>query len=729
MASPLGGPNQSRKSTSAPSTVSALRVFAAVLAGVFIAETLGMFFLRLLPGHSEILHAFADAALLVVVIAPGVWWFAVRPLRSAAAEALQKSEKRYHSLFENMLEGYAYCRVLFDHDKPYDFVYLDVNHAFGELTGLKHVVGKKVSDVIPGIQESNPELFEVYGRVALTGKPERFETYLESLGIWFSIAVFSPKKEYFVATFANITERKRAETERHRADERLRLQSTALNAAANAIVIADREGVIEWVNPAFTALTGYTLEEAVGHTPRLIKSERTDSATHEELWTTIRAGRVWRGELVNRRKDGTLYHQELTITPVQDERGTTTHFVGVSQDVTERRQLEAQLRQAQKMEAIGQLTGGIAHDFNNILSVILANAELVAASVEPAHTEPQGDIQDIQAAANRGAEMIKKLLGFSRQAELQMQPVNLVEVVRGMAGMLRRLLPESIGIEVHGEDKPVGAVRADIGAVEQIFVNLATNARDAMPDGGTLRIECTEVKIDDEYHTTHPWVVPGTYVCLAVSDTGVGMDEQTKAKVFEPFFTTKPPGKGTGLGMAMIYGLTKQHGGFVHVYSEPGRGTSIKTYFPVAPDEAAVALSPVRALTGVRGGNETILLAEDEEALRRTGKRILERLGYTVLLAADGEEALELYRAHRGQVDLVISDMVMPKLGGRALYEAIQREGKPVRFILATGYAATEVQARAGFDVLVGHLPKPYTLAGVADAVRDVLDREQKKLS
>ncbi len=389
--------------------MSPLRVFAAVLASVFIAEKLVLILLTLLPGNSEILHALAGAALLVVVIAPCVWWFAVRPLRSAAEEVLQKSEKRYHSLFENMLEGYAYSRVLLDHDKPHDFVYLDVNHTFGALTGLTNVVGKKVSEVIPGIQESNPELFEIYGRVALTGKPERFETYLESLGIWFSIAVFSPKKEYFVATFANITERKRAETERRRADERLRLQSTALNAAANAILITDSEGAIQWVNAAFTALTGYTLEDAVGHTARLVKSEMTDPATHAELWTTIRAGRVWRGELVNRRKDGTLYHQELTITPVQDERGTTTHFVGVSQDVTERRQLEAQLRQAQKMEAIGQLTGGIAHDFNNILSVILANAELVAASVEPAHTEPQGDIQDIQAAATRGAEMIKKL--------------------------------------------------------------------------------------------------------------------------------------------------------------------------------------------------------------------------------------------------------------------------------------------------------------------------------
>lgn len=722
MVSPLGGPTQLPKSTSSPSTNSPLRVFSAVLVSVFIAETLVMFFLRLLPGHSEILHAVADAALLVALIAPCVWWFAVRPLRSVAEEALQKSEKRYHSLFENMLEGYAYCRVLFDHEEPHDFVYLDVNHRFGELTGLKNVVGKKVGEVIPGIKESNPKLFEIFGRVALTGKPERFETYVESLGIWFSIAVFSPEKEYFVATFANITERKRAETERHRADERLRLQSTALNAAANVIVITDREGVIEWVNPAFTALTGYTLEEAVGHTPRLVKSEMTDPATHEELWTTIRAGRVWRGELVNRRKDGTLYSQALTITPVQDEHGATLHLVGVGEDVTHRRQLEAQLRQAQKLEAIGQLTSGISHDFNNILSVILANAELVATDVTPAHTELRDDIQDIQAAATRGAEMIKKLLGFGRQAELLMQPVDLDEVVRGMSGMLRRLLPETIRIEVHG-DEPVGAVRADIGAVEQILMNLATNARDAMPDGGTLRIECTEVRIDDEYRTTHPWMVAGNYVCLAVSDTGVGMDEQTKAKIFDPFFTTKPPGKGTGLGMPMIYGLTKQHGGFVHVYSEPGRGTSVRTYFQVALNEAAVALSPVRALTGVGGGNETILLAEDDEALRRTGKRILERLGYTVLLAADGEEALELYRVHSGEVDLVISDLVMPKLGGRELYETIRRMGKPVKFVLATGYAATEVKAHAGFDVLVRHLPKPYTLTEVADVVRDVLDQ------
>jgi two-component system cell cycle sensor histidine kinase/response regulator CckA len=704
--------------TSSPIGRPTTLLYAALFTSIVIADVAAALLVGAL--HPGLVRRLAAGLVVVLLVAPFVWWLAIRPLRRAAEAALKQSEQRYHSLFANMLEGYAYCRMLYDGGVPRDFVYLDVNSAFGKLTGLKEVVGKKVSDVVPGIAESNPELFEIYGRVALTGTPETFETYVEPLSIWFRIYVYSPEKEYFVAVFENISERKAAETERLRIDQQLRLQSSALNAAANAIVITDREGAIEWVNPAFTAMTGFALDEAVGHPPSLITAEKTDPATHAALWRTIRARQVWRGELVDRRKDGTLYNQELTITPVLGQDGALTHFVWVSQDVTNRHRLEAQLRQSQKMEAIGQLTGGIAHDFNNILAVILANTDLIGTKGEGKRMKE--DIEEIRTAAIRGAAMIRKLMAFSRHADLLMVPLNLNQVVGGMSGILRRLLPESITIEEH-VDNPVGTVRADMGAVEQILLNLATNARDAMPNGGTLQIETTPVTIGEEFRAAHPWASLGEYVCLSLSDTGIGMDEETKRRMFEPFFTTKPLGKGTGLGMAMIYGLVKEHQGFVHVYSEVGKGTNVKTYFPLTPGLTPVALTPGRVSAKARGGSETILVAEDEPSLRRGARRILESLGYTVLEAADGQEALGLYWAHREEVDLVISDMTMPNLGGRELYDAIQREGRPVRFILASGYARSALKVEAGSDLLFRYIPKPWTLSELAQVVREVLDQ------
>jgi two-component system cell cycle sensor histidine kinase/response regulator CckA len=506
-----------------------------------------------------------------------------------------------------------------------------------------------------------------------------------------------------------------------RAQSYLRLIEEALMAASNAIVITDSAGGIEWVNPAFMTLTGYALNELRGRTPRVIKSPQTDAAIHAALWAAIAAGRVWRGELVNRRKDGTFYNQELTITPMRGEDNAVHHFIGVSQDVTTRRQLEKQLRQAQKMEVIGQLTGGIAHDFNNLLAVILGNTELLATAAQRLEPAARDDLEGIKVAAIRGAGMVKRLLGFSRLADLQLIPLDLGHVVREVAEMLRRLLPETVTVTIHVDDG-IPPVRADVGAVEQVLTNLATNARDAMPRGGALGIEVSVASIVERDRALHPWVRPGEYVSIAVSDTGIGMDQQTQQRMFEPFFTTKPPGKGTGLGMAMIYGLTKQHSGFVHVYSELGRGTTVKTYFPVVRGgESTVMLGPARPLTELRGRGEIILLAEDEESLRRTGQRILERLGYRVLVAADGEEALMLYRSHQDEIALVISDLVMPKLGGRELYEAVREVDGHMRFILATGYSAGELRALA-FAGPVRHLPKPWTLAEIAVATREILD-------
>ena len=422
-------------------------------------------------------------------------------------------------------------------------------------------------------------------------------------------------------------------------------------------------------------------------------------------------------------KDGTPITVSLSGRPVRNEVGKVESFETIAENVTERWVLEAQLRQAQKMEAVGQLTGGVAHDFNNLLTVILGNAYLVADSLTPDQSDTRADLKELQAAAERAKELTSKLLGFGRREMLALKPTNLQDVVEGVSNMLRRVVPENIEMEFLSEE-PTGTVQADGGAVEQILLNLVTNSRDAMPKGGELRIELRQTLLDEGYALTHPWVVLGEFVCLSVSDTGVGMDKRTIEKVFEPFFTTKPRGAGTGLGMAMVYGLVKQHGGFVHVYSEVGQGTTIKVYFPVVQEHSIAAVGH-RSPAEARGGAETILVVEDESSIRRSAKRVLEKNGYSVLIAADGEDALEQFRSHEHEINLVITDLVMPKLGGRELHDALTREDKDIKFMFTSGYNASDAEDRVGLEPDVPFLHKPWTVADLLSSVREVLDQEQ----
>ncbi len=529
------------------------------------------------------------------------------------------------------------------------------------------------------------------------------------------------------------------------------------------VTITDPEGRILYTNPAEAAMHGYTIEELLGQDIGIFSDpEDRRRLTQEDLRTL----RSWRRESVNIRKDGSPFPVQLLSDVVRDGRGEPIGVVTTCEDITarkdseralkvsrdeldhrvmertkdlyaaitrlqeemaQRRQadeqrlaLEAQLRHAQRLEAIGQLTGGIAHDFNNLLSVILANAELVATALPAGRSELRTSLDDIIAAARSGATMVHQLLGFSRQVELTLVPTDLRIVVVNLADMLRRVIGDDIDIQTYAEP-PVGVVRADHGAIQQILMNLVTNARDAMPTGGSIRIALRRAWLDSQYRQTHPWVEPGEYLCLSVSDNGVGMDAETKDRIFDPFFTTKPPGKGTGLGMAMVYGLMKQHRGHVHVYSEPGEGTTVSLYF-AAIEETIEEVTPPADLERPPRGGETILLAEDEEALRRTAQRALEKFGYRVLTAATGAEALALFRKHRADISLVVSDLMMPKMGGRELHDAIRREGSTVKFALASGYTARDVEMRTMLGAEIPVVTKPWTLRELAEQVRAILD-------
>jgi two-component system cell cycle sensor histidine kinase/response regulator CckA len=419
--------------------------------------------------------------------------------------------------------------------------------------------------------------------------------------------------------------------------------------------------------------------------------------------------------------------------PVRGRDGTITHLLGISMDITERKRAEEmmrashqeslarteeQLRQAQKMEAVGRLAGGIAHDFNNLLSVILGYAHLLQGSLDG---DPRygGDLREIRTAGERAASLTRQLLAFSRQQVLDPRVLDLAEVVRNLEPMLRRIVGEDIEITV-GEQPVLGRVKADPGQLEQVLMNLVVNSRDAMPTGGKLTIEIANVVLDDEYATHHLGVVAGPHVMLAVSDNGVGMDRATAARIFEPFFTTKEKGKGTGLGLSTVFGIVQQSGGTIWVYSEPGAGTTFKIYLPMTTDDAALLREPDRA--GKLGGSETILLAEDEEQVRVMVATILRRQGYTVLEARDAMAAIHHAGHHGGAIHLLLTDVVMPDIGGRSLAEQIGALRPGLRVLYVSGYTDDAVVRHGVLEADVAFLQKPITPDALARKVREVLD-------
>ena len=618
--------------------------------------------------------------------------------------------------------------------------------------------------------------------------------------------------------------------------------------SSEVVFLTDVDGKILYANPSFEKVYGYSPEEVIGQTPRLLKSDMMSAKTYEEFWKALLSKQVVTGELVNQTKHGVLLTVESSVSPVLGEDGSIVGFLAIQrditkrkdtekalrrseasyreliqhavygiyrstpdgkfvsvnpalvqmlgydsesellgvdlttdvyaspeqrdrmldrygerpriagldvewkrkdgtvitvrlsgrsvpdetgriqfyemlvEDVTERRALEQQLRHAQKLEAIGQLTAGIAHDFNNILTTIIANADLALDAVPPEEAELRADISEISGAGRRAAEMIKKLMAFGRREHLDMDRLELGTLVGETAAMLGRVLPENIRIDFTAEEGG-NLIEGNRGAIEQILLNLAGNARDAMAKGGELRLAVGGFTIDSGYRRTHGWGKPGPYVLLAVSDTGAGMDVRTRTRIFEPFFTTKAIGHGTGLGLAMVYGLVKQHGGFIDVYSEVGLGTTFNLYFPLS--ESGEASVPEVAPAELPHGTETILVVEDEDAIRRSAQRILERYGYRVLAAPDGQEAAEFLREHGDQIDLVVSDVVMPKLGGLQLYEEARDAGTPPPFLFTSGYAPGEVLEWAG-DGSDGHvvfLRKPWTVSDLVLRVREALDK------
>jgi two-component system NtrC family sensor kinase len=509
-------------------------------------------------------------------------------------------------------------------------------------------------------------------------------------------------------------------SERKRAEALLRLQSAALQAAANAIVITDKNGLIEWVNPAFTELTGYSAEEAVGKNPGvLVKSGVHDLAFYSEMWATLLAGEVWRGQMMNRHKDGSIYPEGQTITPVKDSSGVITHFIAIKRDLTEHRKLEAQLRQSQKMESIGTLAGGIAHDFNNILSAIIGYGEFTLMKMA-ADDQLRGYIKSMLEAAERAAKLTKELLHFSRKQDINKIQVDLNLIVATFEKFLTKIIGEDITYNTYLYEEPL-PVLADGNQIEQMLMNLATNARDSMSSGGTLTVATEHIILDSEFVAAHGYLTPGSFALITVSDNGEGMDEATKQRIFEPFFTTKEVGKGTGLGLSMSYGIIKQHDGYITVYSEPGVGTTFRIYLPLSQSVARVELPECLEETPV-GGTETILLAEDDESIRVLTKKLLREFGYTVIEAVDGQDAVSRFNENSTQIDLIVSDLIMPKMNGKEAVDLMRKVRPEMKAIFSSGYAPENLVDKVVLDGDVYMITKPVSPRDLLRMVRKVLD-------
>jgi signal transduction histidine kinase/ActR/RegA family two-component response regulator len=455
----------------------------------------------------------------------------------------------------------------------------------------------------------------------------------------------------------------------------------------------------------------------MGRNPRLLKSGHQDAAFYRRMWDTLGRGEVWKGRLVNRRKDGTLFQEDAIIGPVRDSAGRIVNYVAVKRDVTNEMRLERQLMQAQKMEAVGRLAGGVAHDFNNLLGVITGYGEIVQRRL-PDDDALAPKVAEILKAAERAAGLTRQLLAFSRQQVLQPRIVDVNALVTDLAKMLRRLIGEDIELEA-ALDRELGSVKADPGQLEQVLMNLAVNARDAMPEGGRLAIATTNLEVGSAEAALRPPMRPGSYVLLSVTDTGTGMDAETQSHLFEPFFTTKEIGKGTGLGLSTVYGIVKQSEGYIWCESAPGAGTTFRIYLPRADGKPAT-VQRTRTTLGLKG-TETILLIEDARSLRDVVCETLEEAGYTVLVAEDGTKALQVAEEYTGPIHLIVTDVIMPGLSGRHAAERVREARPEVEILFISGYTSDAIDKHGVLSPDVRFLPKPFSSEDLLHTVRQTL--------
>ena len=520
----------------------------------------------------------------------------------------------------------------------------------------------------------------------------------------------------------DITERKQAEKEKEQ-------MMSAIEQSSESIVITDKDGIILYINPSFEKGTGYTNKEIIGKNPRLLKSGKHDKKFYSDMWGTISSGKNWHGRFINKRKDGNFITEEVSISPVVDKSGNIINYVSVRRDITEylnmeqeKTRLEEQYAQAQKVESIGRLAGGVAHDLNNLLSPILGYSELLLDDLKSDESSIK-QIEQIIRAGLAAKDLVHQLLAFSRKQTLEYLPINLNDAVKGFEKLIRRTIREDIDIKTILYPD-ILTVMADIGQIEQVIMNLAVNAADAMPNGGRLTIETTLSELDENDLKVEQLAQPGKYAVLAVSDTGSGMDQAVLNHLFEPFYSTKGE-HGTGLGLATVYGIIKQHGGNIWVYSEQGKGTIFKIYLPLFTIISTINKKrKQKRISSDLKGTETILLVEDNDQVRNIVTDILTRYGYKLIIAKSGIEVLKLIESYKNVIHLMLSDVIMPGMNGKELYSNVVKKQKGIKVLYMSGYTDNIIAYHGILDKDVQFIQKPFTVDGLMSKIREVLKKE-----
>ncbi len=631
----------------------------------------------------------------------------------AYQKQIRESEKRYKALYNSIRDAILVTDI--------NRTIVDCNPAFAELFEYspENIIGKKSSIVYENEVET-----EAIGKVLSEGgNNDTHHFFLTNLkkksGELFpaEAAVYLLRDDEgkaigHIGLIRDVTRRKQTEAERTRL---LR----AIEQTTEMIVITDAQGTIQYVNPAFESVTGYTRQEAVGKNPRLLKSGAHDEHFYRNLWKTISGGNTWEGRIVNKRKDGKHYTEETIISPVGDGSGRIVNFVAAKRDISKQLILSAQLQQAQKLESIGRLAGGVAHDYNNMLSVIMGYAELAIGKIDESHPIHE-DLAEILKAADRSMQITRQLLAFARRQTIAPKLLDLNETVEAALKMLRHLIGEDVDLKwlpKHG----LWPVKMDLAQIEQILANLCVNARDAIEGVGRITIETENVSFDDEYCTMHEGFNAGDYVQLTVSDSGCGIEKEVLDHIFEPFFTTKREGQGTGLGLSTVYGIVKQNNGFINVYSEPDKGTTIKIYLAryLGPIDSAKKEKLVPMPTG-RG--ETILLVEDERSILELARKIIHELGYHVLVARTPGEAIRLAEQRTGDIALLITDVVMPEMNGKDLYTRLSALRPNLKSLFMSGYTANVIAHHGVLDDGVHFIQKPFSRKDLAQKIRSALN-------
>lgn len=636
--------------------------------------------------------------------------------RKTAEKALRESEERFRTMFSQnravmlLVDPTDNQRILDANKAAEDYYGYNRSQLLKLNMGDINVMSEGNRNVLMKKAIEKPQNYFQFKHKLSTGEVKDVEVYASPI-------MQQDKKCMFVIVH-DITERKKAERE-------ITKLAAVVEQAVDSIIITDIHGKINYVNAAFKKITGYKKSEALGQNPNILKSGRHDNSFYKDLWSTILSGNKWQGVIINKRKNGSLYYEKAVIFPVKNEIGEIINFTGIMRDITLERKLEQQLQQVQKMEAIGTLSGGIAHDFNNILTVINGHSEIALMNMDESNAVYE-DLISILNAGKRAEKLTNQLLAFSRKQIHELKVIDINQTIKDLDKMLRRLIPENIKIVSEFPDN-LPYIKADPGQIEQILINLVINARDAINENQnpenkkTIIVKTNMVDLDHVFVNTHPGSQTGPHILLSVQDTGAGMTLDVKNRIFEPFFTTKDVDKGTGLGLATVYGIVKQNDGSIYVESNKDNGTLFEIYWPVTtetPEKDYIESINQKDYTG----KETILFVEDDEDVRSFASVALKNFGYKIIEARTGKNALQIIKSKINIFDLIVTDLIMPEMNGQDLAKKVYEIQPNSKILFVSGYTFEHLLKDGEIEEGINFLQKPYTIQSLLKRIRNILD-------